>query len=151
MKFNQLLDLLKGELKGSPLLNWSVAKYLGHIPEHRIIKQGWDYNWWREAEDRYSLRRAIDSSGRTIETWQPCPYTTDLGFMHNYLVEMLSNFSPYKDFYINTKLSLWGAEVAIGKSIGMSRIWTPHNDLTIALCISMLKWKENFDNGCESE
>jgi hypothetical protein len=58
-------------------LDWLIAEYLGEVPEHTIREIGFDYVWYRKASE-WTLWRAKDSEGRSVETWTPKPRTSSI-------------------------------------------------------------------------
>ncbi|WP_273771739.1 hypothetical protein [Brucella intermedia] len=58
-------------------VDWLIADHFDEIPKHTIREIGWDYDWWR-GPNEYSLKKAIDSEGRRIDTWYPNTYTASI-------------------------------------------------------------------------
>lgn len=76
----QLSDLIErvGHLTGpSAEADWLVAAHLGDVPEHSIREIGWDYDWYRRPNE-FTLWRAKDSEGRSVEYWSAPRVTASL-------------------------------------------------------------------------
>jgi len=72
-----LIEMLKKATKGSPMLDWAIAEALGEVPPHSIRTVGCDYEWYRQPGE-WSLSKALDSEGRSMTYWSPCPRTTSI-------------------------------------------------------------------------
>lgn len=77
-KLEELIAELESADDGSRKLDWTIADYLGDIPEHRILAVGWDYDWYRNSESDYALWKATDSEGRSSQLWQAPQVTSSL-------------------------------------------------------------------------
>lgn len=68
------LEKRLAEARGAydPALEWAIEEALGSIPEHVVKEVGWDYVWWRRPNE-WTLWRAKDSEGRSVESWSPPP------------------------------------------------------------------------------
>lgn len=75
---HSLLERVRSAEKGSMELDWLVAEALGEIPDHTIRPVGWDYDWYRSSETEWTLWRAKDAEGRSVEYWQPAQRSTSL-------------------------------------------------------------------------
>jgi hypothetical protein len=82
------LEKLTGPDRG---VDWLIAELFGEIPEHRIIDVGWDYDWYRHTGD-FTLWRATDSEGRSVEHWSPKPVTNSVDAALNFLKEQLPDW-----------------------------------------------------------
>jgi len=58
-------------------LDWLIAEAVGEVPVHSIRTIGFDYDWYRKP-DEWTLWRAKDSEGRSVETWTPKKRTASL-------------------------------------------------------------------------
>ena len=76
-RFAELIARLEAAEVGSRELDWAISEAMGDVPKHSILEVGWDYDWYRAANE-WSLWRAKDSEGRSSELWQPKQNTTSL-------------------------------------------------------------------------
>lgn len=125
-------------------VDWLIADHFTEIPKHTIREIGWDYDWWR-GPNEYSLKKAIDSEGRRIDTWSPNAYTASVDAAIALAERVLPGWK--RSFFENFN-GKWIARVCSPRRDLYSTDYLRDTELggspngSIALCIAILHAKE---------
>ena len=133
-----LIEMLEKAPKGSRMLDWAIAEKLGEVPPHSVRTIGWDYDWYR-LPGEWSLSKALDSEGRNMTSWMPCPRTTSIDAALEFKPKgwTLANLCENDD-------KTWHCELREGYLSSYKRVVFGHDHYkaataALALCIASLR------------